>query len=503
MIDFSSLIAVCGGCRDVKVNIDEWLRAAEEKIWAGEGACDSGVHEPLLPLPLGIGVAREIEVQCGVVYGQVTRARQFLCEMVVEHGFGMVDTEYVKGLFKENGAEGLVRVGKRERFRVFAKEPRADALRLKGKYGFVSKLEEASVVAGELQRCVEKGMLGTELMHTLARRLSGVMQLMRGSFQDEDCGVPLIEKEIFRNAGFNFEVVEEPGSSFMVEFLGGGLCPSPTGFLECPPVSFSVDVMSSVRALRGAAAGGAFYTCELGWDLFDGRVEQYIGHLRCKGREQASAFVNGRLCKVESGSHLLAVYGVPKQLGSASKLNHSLVAVHDRWNGKVYCLFSGQGLSNFNEAKSISYKGLDVCTKDGGQVCVLQHLASEQAFQLAKAVFHERWENVEKVLQAEDPGAAKAATNAKNMPGCKEEWREKSIGVMAQALARKLTDKAGFYGEVVGLLEFCRDVCNVTAENVEFIENTDDRRAKKLNFCLPFELLTVRSRFIFASLLNC
>jgi hypothetical protein len=106
----------------------------------------------------------------------------------------------------------------------------------------------------------------------------------------------------------------------------------------------------------------------------------------------------------------------------------------------------------------------------------IQNYCSEYIFHILKAILNKNDEALKKVIEAKKPGAAKMATNFKNMPNLiPEAWNEKvSSQFMLYLTILKLSNQ-GFYDTVVNFIRFATEFLNVPFENIHIIENTDDK----------------------------
>ncbi len=150
------------------------------------------------------------------------------------------------------------------------------------------------------------------------------------------------------------------------------------------------------------------------------------------------------LVEEDSATPILNVYGTHTCLGNDKEPNWAFIAVHDPDQKEVYFLFSGQNFFNFNapaegselaSLKVVEQKGLALPavteTSADAQIlpenCLLEitNHCNELAFQTVKAILKGDINAFEKVIYAEKPGAARVATNYKNMPNLKPEaWNE-------------------------------------------------------------------------------
>jgi len=194
----------------------------------------------------------------------------------------------------------------------------------------------------------------------------------------------------------------------------------------------------------------------------------------------------------EGDTPLLSVYGTHTCLGDEKEPNWACIAVHDKDKESVYFLFSGQAFSNFNESVVASdFKALKVTEKnpqtistqtddsaaDANEPCLLeiQNNCSERGFHIAKAILNNDPVALANVLAAQKPGAAKVATNFKNMPNLnKEAWNETTSKEIMLYLSLLKLQSFEFYQLVKDCIEFSTKVLRVPFENIHIIENTDD-----------------------------
>ena len=84
-------------------SIKHWREGVEEYVWA------DGENKVLLPLPLGVGIVREIERQACAVRGEVVYAKHLCDRLVGQRGKELLDADYVRELRAESKpAEELV-----------------------------------------------------------------------------------------------------------------------------------------------------------------------------------------------------------------------------------------------------------------------------------------------------------------------------------------------------------------------------------------------------------
>lgn len=427
------------------------------------------LHCEMLPLPLGYGVVSELRCQSLMLRASVEQARQFLMGLVAANAVTLVDREYVEArMYACHGAEGMRRVNGCERFYVsVSKLPRGSGggcdIADSSKHWWTPLLY-VEFLSKELLKCVEAGALGTEEMARLIEALADLTLNVDIEHGMLNCGVPALEKHAFMAAGFNYATVQKA---------------SHTLSMDCIPGFRSFFPQSWVRRAEGLPESviAGCYTCEVGEDFAE-LFEKYSGATNkgdFKARKRANPFVDGGLPRVSVESEAAGVqaYGVTGNLGSDSEPNHSFVVVCDG-KGKAYVLFSGQVFSNFCGPVRGSFRIIDVEGPSGELVACLENPCCEVYFQLAKAAHSKDLAKAEEVLQARKPGAAKAATSLRSMPNCAATWSDVSLGAMRQGVLRTLYDPE-VYNLVVDSLKFCAERLHVKAQDVKFVENTDDR----------------------------
>ncbi len=159
----------CGPRREVHDCANNWLEGVRQFVWADEDRLT------LLPLPLGVGVMRDVGRQGLVVRSELDLARRRLCELLAEHGGSMVDTGYVKNRGammrsekhpSEFNVSTIVWVSTEGR--------RANASAESTLWGdqLAEYMQDVRHWSAELYGCVMMGGLGTELMEKLSLAIS-------------------------------------------------------------------------------------------------------------------------------------------------------------------------------------------------------------------------------------------------------------------------------------------------------------------------------------------
>jgi len=231
-------------CREVESRAKNWFEGGSCMVWAEQR------KSILLPLPMGVGILREIERQASAVRGELVMARHRCVALMAEYGVDFVNLEYVDRLRRRDPEAAISKVARLAARAVNTvkkeledaggvgdfKAEVDDALqpgsaeavsseavpgvsvyrivkptetRVTDAVSVNGALEDIAFVAGEWVRCCEDGYVGARMMGELADCIQLFFDRVRMHFAGEGNYVVECEEAIYKQLGMHFAVESE------------------------------------------------------------------------------------------------------------------------------------------------------------------------------------------------------------------------------------------------------------------------------------------------------